>query len=577
MKSHVKDKHSLRGKIIFIVMISWVLPVLLVVGVTGYYTINNINDQIVNTITTYVNNSIQISSSNINSAIRDSRNASYYPSINDAYQKYKKNKDTTQLYDDISKFLNSTYKYDSKYLATMMFFTNKPDVIYYAYNDIHGQSYDEVIKYQKTLHDEIVSLSDNLLSDIKFIYRDNNLFMVRNLLDANFKPYAVIVMNLNINEIFGSLNNILYQTDITIFLDETPVLISGDTIDLNEYADLIPKNNNVFTKESNNSVIYGSKMTDGGLLSYVIKLDKKQLLHELVTFNRVLLCMVILIIPLLIVAIWFFHKNVNKPTAKLLKASRHLENGNFGYQLESSFKNKEFECLRDSFNQMSLKLEHQFNTIYSEELALRDARIMALQSQINPHFLNNTLEIINWEARLSDNIKVSRMIESLSTMLDAAMDRNGKPLVTLTKELMYVDAYLYIISERLGDKISITKEIDETLLECLVPRLVLQPIIENAVEHGVTYEDQRVVILKIYKENNLLIIDVKNSGDLTAVGEEKIKQLLSFEYGAKTKSSGNVGIYNVNQRLKMLYGKNSGLSIKNCGDHFIITRIVIPI
>ena len=77
---------------------------------------------------------------------------------------------------------------------------------------------------------------------------------------------------------------------------------------------------------------------------------------------------------------------------------------------------------------------------------------MALQSQINPHFLNNTLEIINWEARLSDNRKVSAMIEALSTMLEATLNRKKRHMVALSEELSYVDAYLYIISQRLGER-----------------------------------------------------------------------------------------------------------------------------
>lgn len=91
-----------------------------------------------------------------------------------------------------------------------------------------------------------------------------------------------------------------------------------------------------------------------------------------------------------------------------------IEEGKFGYQIEMKGNSKEFAYLTDAFNSMSAKLKYQFETIYSEELALKDARIMALQSQINPHFLNNTLEIINWEARINENYKVSQMIENSS-------------------------------------------------------------------------------------------------------------------------------------------------------------------
>lgn len=136
---------------------------------------------------------------------------------------------------------------------------------------------------------------------------------------------------------------------------------------------------------------------------------------------------------------------------KFMLAAKKIEEGNFGTHLDADdLASAEFGYLSDSFNNMSDKLQYQFERIYKEELALRDARIMALQSQINPHFFSNTLEIINWEARLSGNIKVCKMIEALSTMLSAAMDRNARPLVHLSEEAMYVDSYLYIIRERLS-------------------------------------------------------------------------------------------------------------------------------
>ena len=117
---------------------------------------------------------------------------------------------------------------------------------------------------------------------------------------------------------------------------------------------------------------------------------------------------------------------------------------------------------------MSERLKYQFDHIYEEEIALRDARIMALQSHINPHFMNNTLEIINWEARLGGNEKVSRMIEALATLMDAAMDRKKRTLVPLSEEMIYVNAYLYINSARFGKRLTVVKELDESIMQMCI-------------------------------------------------------------------------------------------------------------
>ena len=132
---------------------------------------------------------------------------------------------------------------------------------------------------------------------------------------------------------------------------------------------------------------------------------------------------------------------------------------------------------------MSARLQTQFDCLYQEELARRDAQIKALQAHINPHFLNNTLESINWQARMSGDVKASRMIEALSTVLDAALDRKGMPEVPLSEEMRYVNAYLYIVTQRFGERLKVDIDLPGALMGCRVPRLILQPVIENAVEH----------------------------------------------------------------------------------------------
>ena len=205
---------------------------------------------------------------------------------------------------------------------------------------------------------------------------------------------------------------------------------------------------------------------------------------------------------------------------------------------------------------MSSRLKYQFDHIYQEEMALKDARIMALQSHINPHFMNNTLEIINWEARLSGNMKISKMIESLSVLMNAAMDRKRRHVVPLKEELQYVEAYLHIMKERLGSKLTVEVEIAEDTLNEKVPRLILQPVIENAIEHGVIRSGSGTVVLRSYKKGDYLYLETENNGVMK-------------------ESSGNLGIANVNQRLGILYGEPCGLAIFQEKDDRICARLTI--
>lgn len=172
--------------------------------------------------------------------------------------------------------------------------------------------------------------------------------------------------------------------------------------------------------------------------------------------------------------------------------------------------------------------------------------------------------------------KVSSMIEALSTMLNAAMARDERPYVELREELRYVDAYLYIISVRFGKRLQVERDIDESLLGQLVPRLVMQPIVENAVDHGVAGKRMGRLRLHIYREGARIMLEVENDNPLSEQDAATIEALLSWDGDERPSGgSGHIGIRNVQLRLKMLYGEAYGLSILP-GGLGTIARITLP-
>lgn len=170
---------------------------------------------------------------------------------------------------------------------------------------------------------------------------------------------------------------------------------------------------------------------------------------------------------------------------------------------------------------------------------------------------------------MGNNGKVSKMIEALATMLDAAMGRQSTPLVTLAQEMMYVDAYLYIISERFGKRLQVKKDIDATLLQYEVPRLIMQPIIENAVEHGVSRKQSGTIIIRAKNCGDFMRLEVDNNSPLSEKDAEIVAKLLSPDYDARVEGALHLGIHNVNLRLIMFYGEKSGLSITSDGNSTI--------
>ena len=316
--------------------------------------------------------------------------------------------------------------------------------------------------------------------------------------------------------------------------------------------------------------------TYGGTLVLRVSLDNSVIYAEMAVMQYFFLILFLFMIPLVVQMMRFFHKKVTVPLGELIVAADSVREGKLGIQIANEEDNEEFYRMKESFNHMSQQLKNQFDKIYLEEVALRDAKIMALQSQINPHFLNNTLEIINWEARLNGNDKVNGMIEALSTMLGETMNRKEAQFHSVADEMAYADAYLYIISQRFGAKFRCTQKIDERLLTLQVPRLIIQPIVENAVEHGMDIATQGRLEIRLFeREDGYLCIEVEDNGRLTRADRQKIDRLLNQDIEPSKEKRVSLGIRNVDQRLKMIYGADCGLFIAGSEEKNTVSTILL--
>ncbi len=165
----------------------------------------------------------------------------------------------------------------------------------------------------------------------------------------------------------------------------------------------------------------------------------------------------------------------------------------------------------------------------------------------------------------------------LPAVLDAALDRKGRPEVPLAEEMTYVNAYLYIVSQRFGGRLTVDIDLPDELMDCMVPRLILQPVIENAVEHGAGPGGQGRVALRGSRREGFLILEIDNNGGLSRSDEAHIARLLSPDYDVAGEPSGNIGIANVNQRLRILYGPGCGLSIFPGEGGLVTARLTVAL
>lgn len=577
MKVHFKPNNevSLKWSMMRTLILCWVLPLTLLTIIVFIFVYHNLNQQTEQTIINSSEKAVEICLSRMQDSITASKNASYLPTIREEYNLYLQDHNKQRLYSKVDEFLKLQYRFDDRFLSTMLIFTENPQYFYSTYSNKYKYTYSNVQYFERNVLAQVMEISKDLDTKVKFLPVDNRVYMIRNLMTPNFDPYAVIVMELNNQSIFESIGTIWGYKTGTIYKNGSLLWGSKENEYLPRYDDVTSRS--VYYKNEKGSYVYKTLKFNQDVLTFVAKLDSEVILYEMDALRYIVTLSIPLLIAFAFIIFRFFHRKITKPIFQLISASHKIEEGDYGTQIQVIQGSQEFSFLSEAFNSMSLKLKHQFEQIYLEELALKDARIMALQSQINPHFLNNTLEIINWEARLMENYRVSSMIEALSTILGATMNRKHQQHIPLAEELSYADAYFFIISTRLGERFQVVKEIDDSLLQVPVPRLIIQPIIENAVEHGMNAQNQGVVTLHIFSEEDKLFIEVRNQGELTARDKERIDALLSDDFDVENERSTSLGIRNVNRRLKIIYGNDCGLSIKSDKDGSTVSTIIVKL
>ncbi|MCI9064881.1 MAG: sensor histidine kinase [Lachnospiraceae bacterium] len=582
-KRERKRKKSLRWSMVRRLVFGWFLPLFFMILVVIMLMGKNMLEQVERTILASVDKTVEIMQIQLENCETASKNASYMAVISDKYRQYFGVKDRTDFKKSVEEYLRQQYAYDNNCRSAELVVLNDPALCYYALNESNGGTYQDIRFFNTRARKEILEVAKTLDTNTTLVGVEGRIYMVRNLVTSKFVPYAVLALELDQDSLMKSYTGIWGYADVALYWNGELVFPgrmenegrSGHDFDY--IASALGKQDAVYQyKAGGYSHAFRKINMYGGTLVLLVSLDNSITYAEMAVMQYFFLILFLFMIPLVVQMMRFFHKKVTVPLQDLMAAADAVRNGNLGIQVINEEDNEEFYHMKESFNHMSLRLKNQFDKIYLEEIALRDAKIMALQSQINPHFLNNTLEIINWEARLNGNEKVSGMIEALSTMLGETMNRNERQFHSVAEEMAYADAYLYIISQRFGTKFHCTKEIDERLMSVQVPRLIIQPIVENAVEHGMDIARQGRIVIRLFeREDGYLCIEVEDNGRLTTEDRARINRLLSQDIQPSKEKRVSLGIRNVDQRLKMIYGSDCGLFIYGGEEKNTVSTILL--
>ncbi len=264
---------------------------------------------------------------------------------------------------------------------------------------------------------------------------------------------------------------------------------------------------------------------------------------------------------------------ITKPLARLKTGMKQVQDKNFELQLENDRKDEIGE-LTETFNYMVNRIHILVNQVYQEKIAQKIAEIEALQAQINPHFLYNTLDTINWMLIDRDEMEVSAIVVALGKLMQYSMDTSTS-MVTLTEECRHVRDYLLIQKFRLEDRLEFSLNFDPSLESFRVPKLILQPLIENAIDHGIQHSGRPGILrVNASRAGNRVYITVSDNGrGMTPDELFQFKRLLCNDsIGYK-----NIGVRNVARRLQLHFNDRCEFVVDNTLGGGLSITIVLPL
>ena len=269
----------------------------------------------------------------------------------------------------------------------------------------------------------------------------------------------------------------------------------------------------------------------------------------------------------------FTQRSVVQPVRKLCEASKLVAKGDFTVRSDVESKD-EIAVLADNFNDMTVEIGRLVERIKEEQANIRNMESKLLQAQINPHFLYNTLDTIVWLAESGRDEEVVKMTSYLSEFFRTTLSK-GKDYITLEEEKRHVESYLQIQQFRYQDIMDYRIEMDEEIMDYTVPKLTLQPLVENALYHGIKKKRGGGTILIEGKlEGNKILLKVIDNGK--GMTEQELARLRRYIAGCEDGGKQGFGLGNVNQRIHRYYGEEYGIFFESEENRGTEAVIIIP-
>ena len=401
--------------------------------------------------------------------------------------------------------------------------------------------------------------------------------MVKDL--QTYKPIGYIRFGLKRNYIEKMAKNINFGSDggVVIF-DENLNKISGIAHDsvLSKLLKEKPSIGNFSYSEGKNEYTAVHIHSDSTGWTTVGVIPLRYINKDLAGIQYLTVIIIVLTIIIGVTVSVIIAQSLILPLENTVNALEKFSRGDFAVRLKEN-RCDEIGKLNRIFNKAIKEINELMQKVTQSEILNKEMEFKTLQSQMNPHFLYNTLDAINWLAFKEKQTEICNLVAAISSLIRASIS-NKKSIITIEQELDYVKNYIYIQHIRYKDRFDIIYDIDESLLKQAVPKLIIQPIVENAIIHGIeNSKNKNLLYISVKRENECIIIIVKDTG--IGMTDEKVSELLKEPLNAEgdeQKAHTNLGLYAVHKRIQLMYGDLYGLTVQSQAGEGTTVTLHIP-
>ncbi len=308
--------------------------------------------------------------------------------------------------------------------------------------------------------------------------------------------------------------------------------------------------------------------------SIIGMIPQKQLTKDMKSITTVIILLIISVCIIDVLVALYFTGKVANPIKRMMMLMKQVETGDFNVNMEIASKD-EVGKLSESFNVMVKKLDNSMKMLFENQRKLRKAELRALEAQINPHFLYNTLDSVCWLARAERNDEIINTIIALTKLLRIGLSR-GDEIITIGNEVEHVHNYLIIQKMRYRSQFEYTIDVPEQIKEYKILKLVLQPLAENALYHGIKNKMEKgKILISAEKNSNTIEFSISDTG--IGMSQKKIEELQRSLADKESIKAEGVGLKNVNERMKIYFGEEYGLSFESEEGIGTVINFKIPI